>query len=280
MQKFSLSELIQPETRITILDVGASLTEMPPYAHLIASGMVRLIGFEPDKTECEKLRNHYGKPHEFFPYFIADGNPAVFWETTWFATGSLFKPNKPVLEKFNNLYELVTPVAQHNIETKRLDDIPEIDDVDYIKIDVQGAELMVFKGGEKLLDKVLLIHTEAEFQMLYEDQPLFADVDTYLRGRNFMFGKFVGFGTRCIKPTVLNDNPNLGTNILWCDALYLKNWLDLSPLSNDKLIKYAILAHDIYDQVDLSIYLLKHLDERKGTNYLRDYRKMLEKSLG
>ncbi|MBK8162145.1 MAG: FkbM family methyltransferase [Gammaproteobacteria bacterium] len=277
MFKFSLSELIQPETRITILDVGASLTEKPPYAHLIESGLVRVIGFEPNEEQCEKLRNSYGKPHEFFPYFIGDGNPAVFWETNWFATGSLFKPNKPMLEKFQNLYELVTPVAQHNIQTKRLDDIPEIDDVDYIKIDVQGAELMVFKGGEKLLEKVLFIHSEAEFHQLYEDQPLFADLDIYLRGRNFMFGKFVGFGTRCIKPTLVNSNPNLGTHILWCDALYLKNWLDPSVFSNDKLIKYAIIGHDMYDYADLSYYLLKHLDERKGTNYARDYYQMLTK---
>ncbi|MBK9132090.1 MAG: FkbM family methyltransferase [Gammaproteobacteria bacterium] len=277
MLNFSLSELIQPETRITILDVGASMTEKPPYAHLIASGLVRLIGFEPNRAECERLREHYGKPHEFFPYFIGDGKPAVFWETNWFATGSLFKPNTPLLEKFQNLAELVTPVAQHDIETRRLDDIPEIDDVDYIKIDVQGAELMVFKGGEKLLDKVLLIHSEAEFHPLYENQPLFADVDTYLRSRNFMFAKFVGFGTRCIKPTLLNENPNLGTNILWCDALYTKNWLDLSPLSTDKIIKYAILAHDIYEQVDLTAYLLKYLDDTKGTNYGLAYQQWLEK---
>lgn len=65
MLNFSLSELIQPETRITILDVGASMTEKPPYAHLIASGLVRLIGFEPNQAECERLREHYGKPHEF-----------------------------------------------------------------------------------------------------------------------------------------------------------------------------------------------------------------------
>lgn len=279
MLKFSLTELIQPESRITILDVGASMTEDPPYAHLIRSGLARLVGFEPDREQCEKLRNHYGKPHDFFPYFAGDGKPAVFWETNWFATGALFRPNTPLLEKFQNLAEHVTPVARHDVETKRLDDIPEIGAVDYIKIDVQGSELKVFQGGERLLDNVLMIHTEVEFIELYEGQPLFADVDTYLRGRNFMFGKFTQIAVRCLKPMAINQDLNQGTHMLWSDALYLKNWLDLSVFSSDRLIKYAILAHDMYEYIDLTYYLLKHLDERKGTGYAREYYRRLSAAL-
>jgi FkbM family methyltransferase len=274
---FSLSTLIQPESLITILDIGASLVEKPPYDHLLKSGMVRLVGFEPDEKQCELLRATYGKPHDFFPYFIGDGKPAVFHETNWFATGSLFKPNKPVLEKFQNLYELVTPVAEHNIETKRLDDIPDIGDADYIKIDVQGAELMVFQGAERLLENVLLIQCEVEFQQLYENQPMFADVDIHLRSRNFLFSNFVGLGTRCIKPMIMNNNVNRGTQLIWSDVLYTKNWLDPAIFTNDKLVKLAILAHDIYDMSDLAYYALMNLDARKGSEYAREYHAMLAK---
>jgi protein O-GlcNAc transferase len=276
MSNFSLSTLVRPETRITILDIGASLTEQPPYEHLIKSGLVRVIGFEPNQQECEKLNARYGRPHAFFPHFIGDGKPGVFWETTWFATGSLFKPNRPVLEKFVNLYELVTPVAQHPVETKRLDDIAEIDDADYIKIDVQGAELMVFKGAERLLDKVMLIQCEVEFVELYEQQPLFADVDTYLRSRNFMFQKFEYFGSRCIKPMTMNNTPYAGTHCLWADAIYTKNWLNTDSYSTDKLIKLAILSHDIYNVADLSYYLLQHVDTRQGTTYAPQYQQLLK----
>jgi FkbM family methyltransferase len=275
MPTFSLSTLIQPETRITILDVGASLTERPPYEHLLKSGLVRLVGFEPDEKQCELLRSTYGKPHDFFPYFIGDGKPAVFHETNWFATGSLFRPNKTVLEKYQNLYEVVTPVAEHNIQTRRLDDIPDIGDIDFIKIDVQGSELMVFKGAEKLLEKVLLIQSEVEFVPLYENQPLFADVDTYLRSRNFQFTNFVSFGTRCIKPMTMNNDVNKGTQILWADVLYTKNWLDPDIFSNDKLVKLAILANDIFGISDLSYYALKCLDARKGSEYAREFHAML-----
>lgn len=275
MPNFSLSTLVRPESWITILDIGASLTEQPPYEHLVKSGLARLIGFEPNQNQCEKLNARYGSPHTFFPYFIGDGKPGVFWETTWFATGSLFKPNRPLLEKFVNLYELVTPVAQHPVETKRLDDIAEIDDADYIKIDVQGAELMVFKGAERLLDQVMMIQCEVEFVELYEQQPLFADVDTYLRGRSFMFQKFEYFGSRCIKPMLMNNNPYAGTHSLWADAIYTKNWLDPAIYTTDKLIKLAILLHDIYNVADLAFYLLRHVDARQGTSYAPQYRQRL-----
>ena len=43
-------------------------------------------------------------------------------------TGSLFEPNTPLLEKFQNLAEFVTSVVTHTVTTKRLDDIPEIGD--------------------------------------------------------------------------------------------------------------------------------------------------------
>jgi FkbM family methyltransferase len=272
---FSLSTLVRPETRITILDIGASLTEKPPYEHLLEAGIARLVGFEPDTKECEKLNATYGKPHEFFPYFIGDGNTAVFHETNWFATGSLFRPNTAILQKFQNLYELTTPVAEHPIETRRLDDIPGIGTADYIKIDVQGAELMVFKGGEKLLEDVLFIHSEVEFQELYENQPLFADVDTYLRSRNFLFVKFVGFGSRCVKPLIVKNDTNKGTHELWADALYVKNWLHLDTFTPDQLIKLAILAHDLYVLPDLAYHALKNLDARQGSVHASDYLKKL-----
>ena len=44
----------------------------------------------------------------------------------------------------------------------------KIDCIDFIKIDVQGAELDVFKGGKKALENVLKIICEMEFVPLYE----------------------------------------------------------------------------------------------------------------
>ncbi len=70
---WSLFELIPELTPIQIVDIGAMLIEKPPYQPLIDAKRCRVIGFEPNQHECERLNRTYGPPHRFFPYFIGDG---------------------------------------------------------------------------------------------------------------------------------------------------------------------------------------------------------------
>lgn len=52
----------------------------------------------------------------------------------------------------------------------------------FMKIDVQGMEVEVFQGGRQTLsDSLLGVRTEVSFFPLYEEQPLFAEVDQTLR---------------------------------------------------------------------------------------------------
>jgi FkbM family methyltransferase len=273
MAPFPLSAIVSAAGPIGVLDVGASfIGESPPYQPLLQSGSARLIGFEPDVEACEKLKKLYGPPSQFFPHFIGDGRPGTFYQTNWAPTGSLFKPNTRVVKAFQNLHELMTLVAEHPVQTKRLDDVEGLGEVDFFKLDVQGAELMVLQGAERVLKDVVAIQVEVEFLELYENQPLFADVDRYLRGQGFAFHTFLGFGSRCFKPTLLNNDPNAGMNqFLWSDAVYVRDWLQLEALSADKIIKYATLVHDVFGSPDLCLGLLEHLDSRAGTAHGKRY---------
>jgi FkbM family methyltransferase len=273
MAAFPLSAIVAPASPIGVLDVGASFVgEPPPYQPLLQSGAARLIGFEPDVQACEKLRALYGPPSMFFPYFIGDGRPGTYYQTNWAPTGSLFKPNRRVLEAFQNLHEVMTLVAEHPVQTKRLDDIEDLGDVDFIKLDVQGAELMVLQGAQRVLKDVSVVQVEVEFLELYENQPLFADVDRFLRGQGFAFHTFFGFGSRCFKPTLLGNDPNKGIRqLLWSDAVYVRDWSQLAALSEDKIAKYATLLHDVIGSPDLCLGLLMHLDSRAGTEHGKRY---------
>lgn len=276
MAPFPLSAIVTPASPIGVLDVGASfIGEPPPYQPLLQSGAARLIGFEPDVEACEKLRKLYGPPSRFFPYFIGDGRPGVFYQTNWSPTGSLLRPNTRVLEAFQNLHEVMTLVAEHPVQTWRLDDIEDLGDIDFMKLDVQGAALMVLQGAERVLKDVSVIQVEVEFLELYENQPLFADVDRYLRGQGFAFHTFSGFGSRCFKPTLLNNDPNVGMNqYLWSDAIYVRDWLKLAALSADKIAKYATLMHEVFASPDLCLRLLDYLDASEGgggTGYGKRY---------
>jgi FkbM family methyltransferase len=277
----SLLEILPPEFHITVLDVGAALHERPPYQPLVDAGRARIIGFEPDPQECEKLRKEYGEPHRFFPYFVGDGRPAVFHRTNWTLTGSLYEPNSPLLEKFHDLAELTTPVAKHPVPTTRIDDIAEIGDVDLIKIDVQGGELAVFQNARRALSGALLIQTEVEFVELYRAQPMFADVDRFLRSNGFQFHTFAGFGGRTFKPLVSKNSAGaLFRQYLWADAIYVRDWMRLERLDEIKLRKYAVLAHDLLKSYDLAHLVLAALDEKTGSNLAPAYLDRLMRSAG
>lgn len=269
---WSMLEFIPDPPRIEILDVGASLNDVPSYQPLVDAGRARITGFEPNPEELEKVRTKYGTTHRFFPDFVGDGRPAVFHETNWALTGSLYEPNTALLEKFQNLAELTTPVAVHPVNTSRLDDLPGLGEIDFIKIDVQGSELAVFEGGLKALATAVLIQTEVEFVEMYRRQPMFADVDIFLRRQGFQFHSFPGFGGRAFKPMVANGNINSSFGqMLWSDAWYVRDWMALDKLDADKLRKYAVLVHDVVRAYDLAHLVVTALDRKTGENLAGPY---------
>jgi FkbM family methyltransferase len=273
---WSLLEFFPIGSQINILDVGAALLESPPYQPLIDAGVGRLFGFEPDPEACTRLNKEYGEPHRFFQCFAGDGRQATFHETNWGPTGSLYAPNSRLLEKFQNLAELVTPVATHAVNTTRIDDIAEIDDVDFLKIDVQGAELSVLQNAMRTMSSALVVQIEVEFLELYQGQPMFADVDIFLRAQGFQFHTFNGFGSRAFKPLAPPGNVNAGfRQFLWSDAIYVRDWMHLEGLSERKLRNYAILAHDLLNSYDLAHFVLAALDRSTKSNFAAAYVKRL-----
>src|SRR5262249_61544602 len=124
-------------------------------------------------------RNADAKPgHRYLPYALGDGRVRRFYECQNPLTSSLYHPNDAMLAKFSCISLPV--VAEHDIQTHRLDDLTEIQDIDYLKLDVQGAELDIILGGPRLLQGTVLVHTQVEFIPMYTDQPLFGDIDVAL----------------------------------------------------------------------------------------------------
>jgi len=272
---WSLFEIFPEEFSIAILDIGAAMLKEPIYQSLIDRERAHVIGFEPDEDACQQLKDAYGEPHQFFPYFIGDGQVRTFYETNWGPTGSLFEPNTELLEKFHKLAEVTTTVATHSVQTTTIDSIEEIEAVDFFKIDVQGSELDVFKHAKNALKGTLIVQTEVELVQLYKDQPLFSDVDAFLREQGFQFLCFLGFGGRSFKPILFNNSPYAGKQQLWSDAVYVKDWLHLDKLSELQLHKYAVLLHDVFAVYDLAHVVLTALDRQTGGSIADTYLKRL-----
>ena len=59
--------------------------------------------------------------------------------------------------------------------------------IDLLWMDIQGAELLAFRGMQERVTDLKLIHVEVEFFEIYQGQPLFPEVRAYLMKNGFAF---------------------------------------------------------------------------------------------
>lgn len=262
MTKFILSEMLgRAAPAIDIVDVGAMWLGQDDcvYFNMLKAGNARVTGFEPVASECDKLNKMGMKSARFLPYFIGDGTERTFHLTRASMTSSLFEPDHNLLKKFVGLAPLHEVVERSKVQTRRLDDIPELTACHFLKIDVQGAELDAFKGGEKLMQSTLAIQAEVNFVPMYKDQPLFGDVDTYLRSKGFVVHAFYGPQGRAFHPMKVNNSDHARINqAMWADMVYVRDFMKFQDLPADDLLRIACLMHDIWGSYDLAAFALQH----------------------
>jgi FkbM family methyltransferase len=262
-----------PEIRI--VDVGALWLgeNSQPYSALLQSGRAAVVGFEPILEKYESLTRMFGhQNHLYLPYAIGDGSRRRFHRCNFEMTSSLLEPDLKLMDLFCDLSTYCKIVSTEEIQTRRLDDIKEIEGVDYLKVDVQGAELEVLQSAPRLLKDTLVVQVEVEFVPLYCNQPLFAEVDRFLRGHGFMFHRFVDTESRALDLSDLN----VGTvcpsgQLLWADAVYVVPITGWAKLCEKRLLKLAVILHEMYGSIDFCAKLLGMHDQRTGSNYLAQY---------
>lgn len=66
--------------------------------------------------------------------------------------------------------------------------------IDFVHMDVQGAELMVLRGAGDHLKKIAAIWMEVAFEKTYEDQPLEPEVTRWMKERGFVKLAQVSYG--------------------------------------------------------------------------------------
>ncbi|MCW5764542.1 MAG: FkbM family methyltransferase [Phycisphaeraceae bacterium] len=258
---------------LDIIDVGAMDTgDAPPYAQLLRPGLFRLVGFEPIPEECAKLNARARPGQTFLPHFIGDGGEHTFHLNAAAMTSSLLATNHALVDRFHNLGELMRTVSSRRVATRRLDDIPELTRADFLKADVQGAELQVFRGGRRLLERALVVETEVEFVPLYKDQPLFGDIDAELRAAGMLFHTFTGFAGRAAKPVLVRGDPNLPVRqFLWSNAVYVRDFTRWAGLDADDLLRIALILHHQYGSYDLAALALLHHRAKGQTDLWTPY---------
>lgn len=172
----------------TILDIGANDGHsVRVFRELMPD--VTIHSFEPlsdcfRQVDAELRKNPPGQAHHF-----ALGDT----EETTVIHRSEYSPSSSLLpmdEMHREEFPKSADSTNEQIQVRRLDDVaPELNLVGPIvaKIDVQGFEDRVIRGGTQTLQTASAIVVELSSYPLYEGQPSFADVHQQLADLGFVF---------------------------------------------------------------------------------------------
>jgi FkbM family methyltransferase len=129
--------------------------------------------------------------YTYFPVALGRGlETRTLHITSSPACSSLFVPNHAFFGRFLDCGPLIEVTRTFEIQTVSLDSYLSevgVPHIDFIELDTQGNELDILQGAANLLSEgVVGLKVEVEFSPMYLNQPLFSDVDGYIRKFEFM----------------------------------------------------------------------------------------------
>ena len=261
---------------LTMLEIGAlPVGSEKERFHTLLDEWVssKVVAFEPDVELCRELNSAAPWGINYYPCAVAKSRGSrVFYETAHSMCGSLFPPDERYADVFHNL-EVMRLKQTSLIDTTPLDEFvheQSTGPVDFIKLDIQGAELEALQGAVGVLKNVVFIICEVEFVPLYKGQPLFGEVDAFLRSHGFVFHKFLGGSGRTVKPLIFNGDANQVNQHMWADAVFIRDLFHMESLSSEQLQKLALFTA-LYDSPDVALFLLGEYDKRMGTKLGEQY---------
>jgi FkbM family methyltransferase len=277
----SFQDVIErPVPQISIVDVGAMKEGEERYHQLLSCGLAAVTGFEPNPVQFARLQGRDG-PYRYLPVCLGKGGSATLNITRYPGCSSLLRPDPNVIDLFEtigaesldriNNFEVMNTLE---LQTVRLDDIDDLR-VDYIKLDVQGSELEILRHGIGKLADAVVIETEVEFIPLYKDQPLFGDIQIFLRDHGFVLHKLIDCAGRPFRPFITPNPFSPISQLLWADAIFVRDFSRLGTYSDDGLLKAAAILDVVYDSIDLVPLLLAEYDRRHDMPLRERYIKSL-----
>jgi FkbM family methyltransferase len=277
-----LARLLSIGGLIHVVDIGANpIDGSPPYRPLLDAQLCRITGFEPQASALAELNRKKGANETYLPYAVGDGKEHTLNLCAYSGWTSTFVPSAAALEVFPFFKNNARIVDQARIQTRRLDDLVEVDDIDFLKIDVQGGELAVFAHGRKKLNNAVVIQTEMQFVDLYDGQPSFGQIDQELRAQGFIPHAFAGLKKWPISPLEFGGNRTQALNqLLEADLVYVRDFIHADGMSSNQLKHLGLIAHSCYNSFDLAGRCVALLEQRNvmPSGALQQYIEILQRS--
>ena len=284
----AVADLLPPNEPYTILEGGAADSFRDPRWQAFDSNRKRLYGFEPNREECDALNvksRELGLDYQFFPIGLwredcrlplyenkSSGGNSFYRQNVeltdrWkFESSTVIRPSKGTFYPTGTSEWDLTTIDKWSAQTG-------ISDLDFLKLNVQGAEFDILTGATSILDGVIGMQVEMAFVESYHGRPMFADTDIFLRSKGFTFFELIGH--HCIgridSPITAQQAPGLNGlygQMIEAHGLYFRDPIDMlnrglsiDHLTTAKLLKLAGFA-EMYGQHEFCFELLRWLSPR------------------
>lgn len=256
---------------LTIVDIGASGGLHPRWTTVASSRRAVLV--EPDPREYVNLQQTSGqvvinsalseRPGEI-DFHLCRAQPL----------SSVYRPNVQLLSRFFSGEYLR---GYDVVETRRLraDTLDNalaaqgIRTVDAVKVDAQGHELAILRGGTQALGSAIALEVEVEFIELYSGQPFFWDVNAFAAGQGFtLFDLRRDFFSL---PETMQYGWRRG-QLVCGDALYFRtpgDFLGMTPVPDEEHVVRAFLVYLAYGYAGTAASLVAEATERSLLSHSR-----------
>lgn len=216
--KFSLTSFLMVSRLIkqsimpgTVIDVGANAGQFTVASSKLFPSVI-MHSFEPLPDCFSQLQKNVSSLKNITTYQIALGD----WsgQTSLHVNSySLSSSILPLAKAHKEAFPEATESKNITVEISTLDQIFKNDNLVspvLLKLDVQGFELQVIKGGINILKHIDYVVMETSFRPMYEGEYIFKDIMKFMEEKNFRFMRPIGWLT----------SPQNG-EILQMDALFV-----------------------------------------------------------
>lgn len=253
-----LQGILEPERLIEIVDVGANPITVPDYQPLMAAKLARVTGFDPQESAFAELKDRQNAYERNLPYAIGDGTEGELKVSRSGGLTSLLEPDLRTFEYLQRWSRAIKIIERVPLKTHRLDDLEDINQLDFLKIDIQGGELSVFRNGVNKLSGAVAVMTEVAFIPLYVGQPLMDAQMVELRAQGFMLHRFVF--TKQVQLGSSFEQPGAkrrkGSQLVDGDAIFIRDLRNPDAWDDAALTHLALLADGCFQSPDLALRCL------------------------